>query len=96
MANLLEYALGADPLAADAGGAMPRPTVVAGRLVLTFSRVADPALTYEVEATGDLEAAGWSVIWSSRGAANVSGSVSVTDVAEAPAQSRRFLRLRVH
>lgn len=96
--NLLEYALGGAPQ--DAGS---RPGVVAGlagaageasspKLTLSFSRVADPALTYEVEAADGL-AGPWSVIWRSSGLENTDGPVTVKD--EAAWEGRRFLRLRV-
>lgn len=87
--NYLEYALGTDPRAA--GG----PTVTAerhpttGLLALTFPRRALPDVRYQVESSTDLIS--WVPIWSSEGAANVAGSVTVTDTATG---SRRFLRLR--
>ena len=91
--NLLEYALGGDPLEADAGVVAPRVALSAGRLALTFGRIADPALVYEVEATSDL--ATWGVVWSSTGVANTAGPVTVSDAAEGAEQPRRFMRLRV-
>ncbi|MEO0055108.1 MAG: hypothetical protein RLZZ50_1055, partial [Verrucomicrobiota bacterium] len=91
--NLLEYALGSDPLAIDAGAVAPRAALAAGRLTISFTRVADPALVYEVEAAADLSA--WGVIWSSTGATNVAGPVTVTDIPEGSGQPRRFMRLRV-
>ncbi len=91
--NRLEYALGGDPLRADGSTVSPAASVVGERLTLNFQRIADPALVYEVEATSSLAAgATWSVIWSSSGAENVAGPVTVTDTVTAPT---RFLRLRV-
>ncbi len=89
--NLLEYALGADPGAAS--GAPYQPQVLEGVLRLVFSRIADPGLLYEVQATSDLVT--WDVVWSSSGADNVDGVVTVADDAPLPAAARRFLRLRV-
>jgi hypothetical protein len=95
-ANLLEYSLGGNPVAADSG---IRPTVemLNGMLALRFQRVADPALLYEVQAAADpaTDPASWDVIWSSTGAGNAAGPVTVSDVPPEPAPVRRFLRLRV-
>jgi hypothetical protein len=59
--------------------------------------VADPALLYEVQASdGPLaDPASWEVVWSSSGAGNTAGAVTVSDVPPEPAPARRFLRLRV-
>jgi hypothetical protein len=95
LANLLEYALAGDPLLADVGVVMPRAGVSAGKLTLAFARVADPALVYEVAATNDLQVAEWPVVWSSTGAANVAGPVTVVDVVDLAGEPRRFLKLRV-
>ncbi len=95
LVNLLEYALGGDPLSSDAAEVMPRPVIAAGKLTLEFTRAGDPALVYEVEATSDLQAGEWSVIWSSTGAGNVAGAVTVSDSAELANEPRRFLRLVV-
>lgn len=93
--NLLEYAVGADPLAAG-----PSPigaSVVDGRLGIRFPRVADPGLVYTVEASDDLVA--WSTLSvlgnPSTGAANAEGPALLLDSREPPAASRRFLRLKV-
>jgi autotransporter-associated beta strand protein len=95
LSNLLEYALGGDPIVADTAAIMPRPAVAAGKLTLAFARVADPVLVYEVEATSDLQATEWTVVWSSTGASNVAGPITVADTAELAGEPRRFLRLRV-
>jgi hypothetical protein len=66
----------------------------AAHLTLTFSRIADPTLTYVVEATTDLTT--WTPIWTSTGSANQPGEVTIADPVElAFANPRRFLRLRV-
>jgi hypothetical protein len=72
-------------------------TTVSGSTYLTliFNRIADPALTYTVEACIDISSGAWSSIWTSSGASNVAGSVTVPDVVALGQQARRFLRLRV-
>ena len=92
--NLLEYALMTDPTASTSLGD-PVVAVVAGRLVLTFGRVADPSLTYSVEAIDSIATGTWTVIWSSTGAENSAGPVSVEDVVLIANQSTRFLGLKV-
>jgi hypothetical protein len=95
--NLSEYALRGNPVVADAPAIRPRPgrtNLVSGEtLCLTFNRVADPALTYQVWASGDLMNWGGSPIWSSLGIAN--DTVTVTDTQAMSAASRRFLQLKV-
>ena len=92
LANLMEYALGGDPLVAEPS-IRPESGMENGLLKLRFQRVADPALLYEVLAATD--PASWDVIWSSTGAGNASGLVTVSDLPPEPAPARRFLRLRV-
>lgn len=93
LSNFLEYALGGlprDPTSAPA----PQGAMDAGKLALQFTRIADPDLRYEVEASPDL--AGWDAIWSSTGAENTAGPVTVSAPAPlTPAAPRSFLRLRV-
>jgi autotransporter-associated beta strand protein len=91
--NLLEYALATDPLAASAGPVLGTTGTGPRFLTLSFARVADAALTYTVEASTDL--AGWAPIWTSTGAQNIAGPVTVTDPAAVGATPRRFLRLSV-
>jgi rhamnogalacturonan endolyase len=95
--NLLEYALGGDPLTIDTSIA-PASALHAqtGALTLDFTRVPDPSLTYEVEATDSLAApAVWTLIWSSTGTANTAGPVTVSDTVAATSRPSRFLRLKV-
>jgi phosphodiesterase/alkaline phosphatase D-like protein len=93
--NLLEYALGGDPTDASSRPA-PRAGEQAGRLALTFDRIADPDLLYAVWAGFDLGGSPpWELIWSSTGVENVPGPVTVADTRTLDAQPRRFLRLRV-
>lgn len=93
--NLLEYALGGDPLAANRA-VLPILTVneASKRLQITFDRVADPRLLYEVRATEALDESP-QAIWSSSGDANIAGRVTVSDSEEISAIEQRFLRLRV-
>ena len=64
-------------------------------LKLTFQRRAAPALTYVVEASADLITWGPTPIWTSSGAQNLAGPVTVTDPANPGTTPQRFLRLRV-
>ncbi|NCW27177.1 MAG: hypothetical protein EBV83_02580 [Verrucomicrobia bacterium] len=91
LVNFMEYALGLNPLARDGGISLG---AVSNRLTLTFTRTNDPALLYEVIASANLT--NWTeTVWSSTGAANTNGSVTVTDTNTVGFQSRRFLRLKV-
>jgi autotransporter-associated beta strand protein len=95
--NLLEYALCTIPTSA-ASAARPALATVANHLTLTFNRIADPAIIYQVEAGPDLAADSWSSIWQSTGVQNTAGPVTVTDSTHDINTSnppRRFLRLRV-
>ncbi len=91
LANLLEYALGTDPEATSAAAYFPQ--IADGVLQLAFDRVADPILVYTVEASSDLVV--WTAIWSSSGAENIAGVVTVSDDTHVSASTPRFLRLRV-
>lgn len=100
--NLVEYSAGTSPTSA-----LSRPPAssalvsfepdFARYLALTFQRIADPMLTYTVEGASDLGAGVWEPIWHSSGAANVAGSVTVTDgvTVDSVLHPRRFMRLRV-
>lgn len=88
ISNLEEYALGTDPLTSNDSPIDFEETN--GLIELTFNQIADPDLTYTVQATSDL--ATWTAIWTSSGSANVAGSVTVTDTAGS-GSTRRFLRL---
>ena len=95
--NLLEYALGTDPLIADSSAQpavalLPAPV---SKLTLAFQRIADPALTYAVEASSNFGTWEAAPIWTSTGAQNISGPVTVTDTADLATTPRRFLRLRI-
>lgn len=89
LSNLLEYALGNNPMDASSME-LPSPGMdVDGHFTLTFNRVADPALLYEVQGSANLSS--WTSIWSSTGLSNVSGSVTIPDASP----TDHFLRLKV-
>lgn len=93
-ANLLEYATGTSPSLADSGSVVILSKSGDGlRLVLGFNRIADPSLIYQVEATDT--PASWSGVWTSTGADNTAGPVTVSDPELIGNHARRFLRLRV-
>jgi len=90
--NLIEYATGSQPGSAASAQA-PRVGMSGNALAITFHRIADPTLTYQVWASSNLADWGAAPIWSSTGAANTAGEITVTDVLTS--QTRRFLRLKV-
>ncbi|HWB04573.1 MAG TPA: metallophosphoesterase [Verrucomicrobiales bacterium] len=91
--NLIEYALGSLPTDAHSV-----PWLTAGRteekLTLSFPRLAAPELTYTVEFSSGLNPGAWVPAFTSSGAANVAGMVTVVDPAHVPG-ARRFARLKV-
>lgn len=100
--NLLEYATGSSPALPASRPLLKLSTTQIESepgtyLEINFQRIADPALTYTIEASGDLGAQSWSPIWQSSGAANTPGPVTVTDPVDIGSANppRRFLRLRV-
>jgi hypothetical protein len=94
--NLLEYAFGTQPKVHDTAGVVTS-RVLDGRLSITFPRIADPTLTYSVEASNTMTAGDWSAIWQSTGAANVAGPVTVDDIVDPVTDNlpKRFLRVSV-
>ena len=93
--NLLEYALNTSPTSADAGPVLTTTATSPAHLQLTFQRIAVPALTYAVESSSDLITWDTDPIWTSSGAQNTAGPVTVTDPADISATPHRFLRLRI-
>ena len=100
--NLLEYAFGGEPLAADAPAR--QPSVAAspdGHLTLTYFQPADRAdLAYSVEWTADLAAGTWTtgagvVTETSRSATSGGELITAQAVTDLAASPRQFLRLRV-
>jgi parallel beta-helix repeat protein len=93
--NLTEYGTGTDPTVYNAGSA-----VTAGLtndvFSIAFDRIEDPILIYEVEGSSDLSTnTVWSTIWTSTGASNTAGAVSVEDADGAVSRDTRFLRLNL-
>jgi autotransporter-associated beta strand protein len=93
LSNFAEYALGGNPLRPDPAG-RPLPGVSSNRLTLTFQRVADPALIYEVLGRNNL-ATNAAPFWTSTSTSNVAGPVTVTDSVPLGSQPQRFLHLRI-
>lgn len=93
LSNFAEYALGGNPLRPDPAD-RPLPGVSSNRLTLTFQRVADPALIYEVLGRNNLATNG-APFWTSTSTSNVAGPVTVTDSVPLGSQPQRFLHLRI-
>lgn len=93
LANLAEYAFGGNPLQ-PLPAERPAFAVSGDRLAVTFRRVADPALAYEVIAADSMDSPG-STIWSSTGAQNVAGPVTVEDTVTMTGRPKRFVRVRI-
>lgn len=107
--NLLEYALGSDPNAADSSGDITGTSALGTRTLTFTRRPEDLDLTYILEVSSSLSLAGWQeVARSTAGAVTVSsgiGAMSVTEAADgrnmrvsvtiAAAGSASFARLRV-
>lgn len=93
--NLMKYATGMSPLVSSTTQAATIARSNDGtRITVTFNRIADPTLTYLVEAADDITGT-WNPIWSSTGSSNVAGLITVQDTALISDKSHRFLRLRV-
>lgn len=93
--NLLEYALGGDPLTPDNATSAPAPSLNPSPphfLRLTFLR-ARADVTYEVLASSTLAPGSWTVVATNPGI--VGELVTVTDPQPIAEHPRRFLRLRV-
>ncbi|WP_372846134.1 autotransporter-associated beta strand repeat-containing protein [Pontiella sp.] len=94
--NLLEYGTGSDPNVFDSNSVASVGTTAEGsRLTITFDRIADPALTYWVEAKTNLVVGSWDQIWSSNGASNTTGSVTVEDAEPILNHWSRYLRMKL-
>ena len=106
--NLIEYAYGFSPLAANPpnSGLQVSSAAVGANTVVTITFLRDPLatdLTYELQTSGDLGL--WTTIATSAGGAGASGSgfvsesgfpISVVTVQETfPTPTKRFVRLRV-
>ena len=92
--NLFVYSQGGDPLASNAV-AIPSMEAAGDELRFAFHRIADGSLVYEVWASADLSDWGDAPVWSSTGADNSEGPVTVTVLSSDGDASARFLRLGV-
>jgi hypothetical protein len=95
--NLLKYATGMSPFVASTTPAAVTGEASSGGmsyLTLTFNEIADPTLVYAVQSSENPNGP-WMTIWSSTGAGNSAGSVTVQDTAPIGGESSGFLRLRV-
>ncbi len=91
LANLLEFALGGDPLA-PGDAVLPVPDAGGPRLTLSFTPQTIAGLAYFVESSSDL------VIWTPTDVTSLltpGAPFTFTDAADLAATPRRFLRLRV-
>ncbi len=90
--NLLEYAFGTLPAS---GNSLSHPftTLTSGHVPqITFQRQELPDLIYTVESAEDVSSPNWTPIYSSTGAANTAGPVTVT----VPAfNGKSFLRVKI-
>ncbi len=94
--NFMEYATGSNPMLGGGAVSQVGRSSDGTQLTISFNRIADPALTYSVMATNDLAAGVWSEqVWSSTGAANTAGPVTVTDTVATSGNPHRFLRLQI-
>ncbi|MDQ8182644.1 glycoside hydrolase family 43 protein [Pelagicoccus sp. SDUM812005] len=92
--NLVEYALGTNPTVGDADP-NGKIELVDGKLVWTFTQLADPALSYAVRSSstpGDRRA---SAVWSSSVGSNQEGPVAVEVAIPSEAGGKVFLQLEV-
>jgi autotransporter-associated beta strand protein len=90
--NLLEYALGSEPLSPNAGA--PATVGRSGNfLTLGFHHIGDATLVYTIEATNDVGGA-WTTVHTYPALSTV-GDELYQDTVSLVTQPRRFLRLRV-
>lgn len=89
--NLLEYALGGDPLVPSAS--LFRTTQLNGTIRFSFWKTADPAISYAIQA-GQSPSGPWNEnLWEGHGGPNEAGETTVETGVNAG--SNRFYRLRV-
>lgn len=94
LSNLLEYATGTIPTAANPSGVTAGTN--AGKLTLTFNRADDPKLSYDVQGRNDLITGTWtSVVAVNNPSSGGTTPVTVEDEVTINAQPKRFLRLQV-
>ncbi|WP_372846720.1 Ig-like domain-containing protein, partial [Pontiella sp.] len=92
--NLMEYALGGNPVSNDAALIAPKLTVSNGYAWLVYNRNTDPALTFTVSATEDLQAAFSNEVPIFGESAESGGFKTVTNRTEATAPAK-FMKLEV-
>ncbi len=91
ISNLLEYALGMDPLAP---GLMPAPELTDGMLSITFERPKTPAdITWAAEISDDLQT--WTEIPLEVISSGETETMRAADTNPPPDTGRRFMRLKV-
>jgi hypothetical protein len=96
-ANLLEYALGGNPLVADSASLDPRASLDRSipRFKLEYAKAATN-LTYDVQWTASLTLSNWTANGVSAEIYNPSNGLFSRSITPAPQDSPRFLRLSVH
>ncbi len=95
--NLLEYALGGNPLAADPPTLDPHATLDAGVPLFTLEyQKAATNLIYDVQWTASLTLSNWTANGVSAEIYNPSNGLFSRSITPAPQDSPRFLRLSVH
>ncbi|MBC2606726.1 glycoside hydrolase family 43 protein [Pelagicoccus albus] len=92
--NLVEYALGTNPLVAD-GDPNWKVEVVDGKLVWTISQIEDPALTYEVRASETPALTDSELVWRSGAGNNQAGPVEVDADLPSGYDAKLFMQLSV-
>lgn len=92
--NLVEYALGSDPLQADSGVGS-QVSIQKDKLVWIFQYIDDPALQFEIRASDSLIAGDEETIWRSSAAENANEETRVEVPLPAPGETPLFLRLYI-
>ncbi|VGO11741.1 hypothetical protein PDESU_00287 [Pontiella desulfatans] len=94
--NLLEYGTGSNPNVFNSNSVATLGTTPDGtKATITFDRIADPALTYWVEAGTNLLSNDWNTIWTSTGSSNTAGPVTVEDTQSISSPWNRFLQMKL-
>ena len=91
--NILEYALGGEPLVADATGRFPTFTKEAAGFFLTYGPVRN-SVVYDIEVSSDLSS-GWSLSTNLNRTTNQSGTITVHDPLGIPLPAKKFYRLNI-
>ena len=91
--NMLEYALGGEPLVSDATGRVPTFTNEAGGFLLIYGPVR-PGVVHDIEVNSDLSS-GWSLSTNLNRTTNQSGTITVHDPLGIPLPVKKFYRLNI-